>query len=121
MIPVWCKRLAGCLVLTASLLSPLAALAGDDLDVTMRMVTDDAALTESVVREIQLDRPIGLVDNPGRATETAKNAREQGRDFGQAAAERAKEAARLRRDTRAQAKSDSSGPNEPGNSGGGPN
>lgn len=32
---------------------PATALANEDLDVTMRMVTDDAELTDSVVREIE--------------------------------------------------------------------
>jgi hypothetical protein len=95
-------------------LSSSAAFANDDLDVTMRMVTDIEALTDSVVREIELDRPIGL-DNSGQANETAKEAREQGRAFGQSVAERAKEAARLRQDKKSRGK-----PDKPGNSGGGP-
>ncbi|MDI9246598.1 hypothetical protein [Marinobacter sp. CHS3-4] len=68
----------------------------DDLDVTMRMVTDDESLTESVVREIELSRPIMLDARPGNAT--AKEARERGREFGQSVAERAKEAARIRKE-----------------------
>lgn len=68
----------------------------DDLDVTMRMVTDDESLTESVVREIELSRPIMLDARPGNAT--AKEAKENGREFGQSVAERAKEAARIRKE-----------------------
>lgn len=118
---VWCRCTLVGLMLSVSVLAPAMALANDDLDVTMRMVTDDDGLTESVVREIELDRPIGLTDNPGRANETAREAREQGRAFGQTVAERAKEAARLRRDAREQARSDRSVSGSPGNSGEGPN
>ncbi|WP_225315061.1 hypothetical protein [Marinobacter confluentis] len=122
--------------LAAGLLSSPATLASDDLDVTMRMVTDDEALTDSVVREIRLDQPIVLEEGPGasgsgkgseRANETARQAREQGRAFGQAAAERAKEAARVREDARGNGSTNrpevpgsGSGPLNPGNSGGGP-
>lgn len=71
--------------------------ARNDLDVTMRMVTDDEALTDSVVREIRLSKPIGLDQNRGAAAdEIAKEAREQGREFGQEIANRAREAGRLR-------------------------
>lgn len=49
-------RLVGLLML--GLWVPATTLANDDLDVTMRMVTDDAELTDSVVREIELPRAI---------------------------------------------------------------
>jgi len=71
--------------------------ANDDLGVTMRMVTDDETLTDSVVREIRLTRPIGFERNHGPAAdEVVGEAREQGRAFGQEAAERAREAGRLK-------------------------
>lgn len=78
-------------------LSSTVASASEDLDVTMRMVTDDEALTDSVVREIRLERPIGLGRESGATGEdVAREARENGRAFGQDAAERAREARRLR-------------------------
>lgn len=53
--------------LMVGLLMPVTALANEDLDVTMRMVTDDAELTDSVVREIELPRAIESPENPGNA------------------------------------------------------
>ena len=80
--------LVGMLVLGA----PLPLLADDDLGVTMRMVTDDEKLTESVVREIELREPVGLKPsgNPGG------EAHDKGREFGQSAAERARELRELK-------------------------
>lgn len=49
-------RVSGVLVLLVFVVT--TAHASDDLDVTMRMVTDDAELTESVVREIELPQPV---------------------------------------------------------------
>ena len=93
-------RPAACLALLLGASS--GALASNDLDVTMRMVTDDDGLTESVVREIELPEPIGLegrdrsgMRNPG---DNARDARERGREFGQSAAERARELRNLRGD-----------------------
>lgn len=118
------------LVLSTGMLLSSASMANDDLDVTMRMVTDDDALTDSVVREIRLDQPIGLEEgpgassNPGAGNDTAREAREQGRAFGETAAERAKEAAQLRQDARdsgARGKPDVPAPDgPPGNPGRGP-
>jgi len=86
-----------CLVVTMLVVSSPGVFANDDLDVTMRMVTDDEMLTDSVVREIRLTRPIGLDRNPGApANEIAEDAREQGRALGQEVADRAREAGRLR-------------------------
>jgi len=80
--------------------APFTATASNDLDVTMRMVTDDDGLTESVVREIELPEPIGLKRRDGAAienpAENARDARERGREFGQSAAERARELRELR-------------------------
>lgn len=72
--------------------TPLPLLADDDLGVTMRMVTDDEKLTESIVKEIELREPVGLKpsENP------AREARERGREFGQSASERAREIRELR-------------------------
>lgn len=120
----WYKHAVFCFALLASALWPSAVFASDDLDVTMRMVTDDETLTESVVREIELDRPIGLADDPGKANKAAKEAREQGRAFGQSVAEQAREAARLRKDEKSRGKPDTPAPGgpsgNPGKSGGGP-
>ncbi|MGF2736963.1 hypothetical protein [Marinobacter sp. DUT-1] len=75
--------------------------AREDLDVTMRMVLDERALTESVVREIELPEPAS-VERPDQARESrgapgmdmARDAREQGREFGQEMAEKARESSR---------------------------
>ncbi len=90
--------LAGSLVCLMS--SSFSVFANDDLDVTMRMVTSDDEVTESVAREIRLSAPIGLEDNPGQANDVAREAREKGREFGQNTAAQAKEAAQFRRDER---------------------
>ncbi|MDX1558484.1 MAG: hypothetical protein R3193_06230 [Marinobacter sp.] len=74
---------------------PATALANDDLDVTMRMVTDDAELTDSVVREIELPRAIERPDNPGKSgspgLDAASEARERGREFGESMSEKARQ------------------------------
>lgn len=72
--------------------APLPLLADDDLGVTMRMVTDDEQLTESVVREIELRDPVRLKPSEN----SAREARERGREFGQSASERAREMRELR-------------------------
>lgn len=74
------------------LLAPAMALGDDDLDVTMRMVTDDAALTESVVREIELREPVALEQRRSRSGEQAREARNSGQETARSAAERAREA-----------------------------
>lgn len=79
--------------------------AQEDLDVTMRMVLDEQALTESVVREIELPEPAS-VERPDQARESrgapgmdmARNVREQGREFGQEMAEKARESSREKPD-----------------------
>ncbi|GAA0848472.1 hypothetical protein GCM10009113_26540 [Marinobacter szutsaonensis] len=79
--------------------------AREDLDVTMRMVLDERALTESVVREIELPEPAS-VEQPDQARESrgapemdmARDAREQGRDLGQEMAEKARESSREKPD-----------------------
>jgi hypothetical protein len=88
--------------------------ANDDLDVTMRMVTDDESLTDSVVREIRLTVPIGLDRNREAATnEIAREAREQGREFGQETADRARDAGRLRNEKEKGRKPGSPGQDRP--------
>ena len=78
---------------------PATTLANDDLDVTMRMVTDDAELTDSVVREIELPRAIGKPGNPGesgsRGLDAASEARERGREFGESMSEKARQSREL--------------------------
>ncbi|MEE3170128.1 MAG: hypothetical protein VX324_08375 [Pseudomonadota bacterium] len=87
--------LVGALTLASTI--PATVLASDDLDVTMRMVTDDAELSESVVRELELPRldssPAvgGNADADSRGLDTAEQARERGRAFGQEMSERARE------------------------------
>lgn len=79
--------------------------AQEDLDVTMRMVLDERTLTESVVREIELPEP-AAVEGPGEVTgngdapgmDMARDAREQGRAFGQEVAEQARESSKARQD-----------------------
>ncbi|WP_296934562.1 hypothetical protein [uncultured Marinobacter sp.] len=95
------------LVLKATLLGlllfgfgiPATTLANDDLDVTMRMVTDDAELTDSVVREIELPRAVERPENPGksgsRGLDAASEARERGREFGESMSEKARQSREL--------------------------
>lgn len=89
--------LVGALALTAAI--PVTVHASEDLDVTMRMVTDDAELSESVVSEIELprlDSGPGVRGNAGsRGPDTAEQAREQGRAFGKEMSERARESREL--------------------------
>lgn len=76
------------------LLAPSSVVADDDLGVTMRMVTDDAELTDSVVREIELRDPVALErrdSNAGEPADKAREARERGREKARAATERARE------------------------------
>ncbi|WP_421910201.1 hypothetical protein [Marinobacter sp.] len=88
--------------LSLFLVGPSTVFASDDLDVTMRMVTDDEDLTESVVREINLREPVSLgrpskdrgVDksvNSADKARDARDARERGREAANAASERARE------------------------------
>ncbi|ODM29163.1 hypothetical protein A6779_14390 [Marinobacter adhaerens] len=85
--------------LMVGLLIPVTALANEDLDVTMRMVTDDAELTDSVVREIELPRAIESPENPGnagsRGLDAASEARERGREFGESMSEKARQSREL--------------------------
>ena len=72
-----------------------AVSAADDLDVTMRMVVDDAELTNSVVREIELPmaRPSELPQGQTESAvgvEAAKDARNSRREFGTSAATEAR-------------------------------
>lgn len=79
------------------LLLPPVAAADDDLGVTMRMVTDDADLTESVVREIELREPVALerrnsnASPPANKTSNAREASDRGREIARSATERARE------------------------------
>lgn len=101
MRPLRYKNPLLCLVVAMFALSSTGAFANDDLDVTMRMVTDDETLTDSVVREIRLNRPIGFESGPeAKANGIAEEAREQGRAFGQGVADRAREASRLRNEAK---------------------
>jgi hypothetical protein len=72
--------------------APLSVMAQDDLGVTMRMVTDDEKLTESVVREIELRDPVGL----GPSENPAREARDRGRESVQSASERVREMREIR-------------------------
>lgn len=114
MRPLRYKNSLLCAVVAMFALSSAGAFANDDLDVTMRMVTDDETLTDSVVREIRLSQPIGLGSGSGaKADEIAEDAREQGRAFGQGVADRAREASRLRNETREAPELDSPDLNRP--------
>lgn len=77
-------------LVAAGLLAPTIALADDDLDVTMRMVTDDVELTDSVVREIalppELQRP-----EASRGSEP----RDKGQAFGESMSEKARQSREL--------------------------
>ena len=90
-------RLVGLLML--GFWVPATTLANDDVDVTMRMVTDNAELTDSVVREIELPRTIGKPENPGesgsRGLDAASEARERGREFGESMSEKARQSREL--------------------------
>ena len=75
--------------LSLFLVGPSTVFASDDLDVTMRMVTDDEDLTESVVREINLREPVSLgrpskdrgIDKSVHSADKARDARERGAHF----------------------------------------
>lgn len=84
-------KCALCILLLA--VAPLPSFADDDLGVTMRMVTDDESLTESVVREIELREPVGLKSSgePSREAREAREVQNGAREFGQSMAERARE------------------------------
>lgn len=79
-------------IMTLLLLSAGSVMAEDDLDVTMRMVTDDNSASDKVVREIRL--PDGASDKARDAAapglERAKEASEKGRRAADAARERAR-------------------------------
>lgn len=86
-------------LLMTALVAPMTTLANDDLDVTMRMVTNDAELTDSVVREIQLPRAVERPGNPGESgsseLDAARDARERGREFGESMSEKARQSREL--------------------------
>lgn len=86
-------QMAGLMVI--SLLVSMTTLASDDLDVTMRMVTDDVELTDSVVREIELPLAVERPESPGksgsRGQDATEEARERGRDFGESMSEKARQ------------------------------
>ncbi|TYC61088.1 hypothetical protein FMN52_04345 [Marinobacter sp. BW6] len=90
-------KLAGLLML--GFWGPTTTLANEDLDVTMRMVTDDAELTDSVVREIELPRATERPENPGksgsRGVDAASEARERGREFGESMSDKARQSREL--------------------------
>ncbi|MDX1755241.1 MAG: hypothetical protein R3175_04195 [Marinobacter sp.] len=85
--------LAGSCILLMALST--VAHAQDDLDVTMRMVTDDEDLGGAFVQELQLPEPVEseMADfdavSPGR--DIAQHAREAGRKMGETLAEQARE------------------------------
>lgn len=91
----WYRSAFRCASISVLMVLPLSVSAQDDLDVTMRMVTDDEGLTDSVVREIELSTPIGLETVSGQ-----NGTDDRGRAFGQGVAEQAREAARLRKEAR---------------------
>ncbi|WP_228739599.1 hypothetical protein [Marinobacter arenosus] len=77
----------------AGLSLSLGVAAADDLDVTMRMVLDDAELTESVVREIELPMANPSELQRGQSApnlESAQDARNSSREFGKSIAEDAR-------------------------------
>lgn len=79
--------------MVAGLSVSLGVAAADDLDVTMRMVLDDAELTESVVREIELPmaNPSELRRGaPAPDLESAQDARNSSREIGKSIAEDAR-------------------------------
>lgn len=65
---------------------------GDDLDVTMRMVVDDAELTDNVIQELELPEPPAgaLPDDNGRRPGQADDLRDQGRALGREISEEAR-------------------------------
>ncbi|SFM00235.1 hypothetical protein [Marinobacter zhejiangensis] len=78
------------------LLGPALVSADDELDVTMRMVTDDEALSESFVQQLELPDTLRDRDSfgfdgdyPGR--ELAVDALDTGREVGEALAEQDRE------------------------------
>lgn len=79
----------GLVAIVGMALSPAAVLAqaGDDLDVTMRMVLDDDELTERVVQQLELPEPVGMEsDRAPRefdGADQAAEARGQGRALGE--------------------------------------
>ncbi|MBW4935593.1 hypothetical protein [Marinobacter sp. F4206] len=80
-------------VLGAGLTVSLGVAAANDLDVTMRMVLDDAELTDSVVREIELPMATPSELQRGQSApdlDSAKEARDNGREFGQSVADDAR-------------------------------
>lgn len=97
MIPRFWQSVVAYGSLGVLLLQPPVAAADDDLGVTMRMVTDDADLTESVVREIELREPVALERRDGNAGPPASNrsnareASDRGREAARSATERARE------------------------------
>ncbi|WP_228152807.1 hypothetical protein [Marinobacter guineae] len=86
-------QIAGLMIF--GLLVPITTQASDDLDVTMRMVTDDVELTDSVVREIELPLAVERPEAPGnsglRGLDAAEEARERGREFGESMSEKARQ------------------------------
>lgn len=79
------KLAVGCLL--AMLALPVAAQSQDDLDVTMRMVTDDDELTESVIREIELSEPVIVERFERPDIDAAREAAESSRELGDSISE----------------------------------
>jgi len=71
-------------IMTLLLLFGGSAMAQDDLDVTMRMVTDDDSASDNVAREIRL---------PGSASDRAREAAAPGLERANEASEKGREAA----------------------------
>lgn len=95
MLVPWMTRTLRCPAAVIGMLMSLGAVAADDLDVTMRMVTDDAELTNSVIREIELPM-MAPSEMPkaksevGAGFDTANDARNGGRELGQSMADGAR-------------------------------
>ncbi|QSP95966.1 hypothetical protein LPB19_06070 [Marinobacter salinisoli] len=85
------------LAVVAGLLISTVSQAGDDLDVTMRMVVDDADLMNSVVREIELPRAVPAVSSAGRDKSAD---RDKSRDLVAKGADQRDEARSAARDAR---------------------
>lgn len=80
------------LIVPLLLLSGGVAFADQPLDVTIRVVNSPADLPAAVTKTIELPAAAADVarDHAAKGLGTANQAREQGRDFGQAVAEEAK-------------------------------
>lgn len=73
-----CCDIAVVLLASSLVLWPAVSYAESDLDVTMRMVTDDDALSDSIVQRIQLPEPDPVAADGSRPADQANGRRESG-------------------------------------------